>query len=447
MRLLLPPLPELDYQIVIDAFKNYAYPRKALSDALVRGDLVRVKKGLYVQSGHGIPAYSREVLANMIYGPSYISFEYALAYYGLIPERVEEISSATLGKSKAFATPAGKFSYTHVSTSYYSFGFAHKLLGEERDIPYRRSGEGGCRPGDSGKRRVLHARHEGIPVRQLANRRAWFPESRQKRTRRGIATVRQTVSWAAAEGQGWSIVKTPLDNLLSRYTLTTTEESLQALREITQEIALLGLWRGKFFEHAAFYGGSALRIVDGLPRYSEDLDFSLLVPNPGFKVQSYFAYVEKELRAFGFDVSIVQRPQNKGSAIDGAFVKMNTREGFLTLGVPRPLVDRLSREQVLKIKFEIDIDPPGDFRTETKYQYMPQAEYLTGLHGSAPVLLIDDVMGELDVKRRSGFLPLLEQARKTGGQVFMTATEENWPSELEKDLQRWEVQAGTLLKK
>ncbi len=168
-------------------------------------------------------------------------------------------------------------------------------------------------------------------------------------------------------------MKTPLDNLLSRYTLTTTEESLQALREITQEIALLGLWRGKFFEHAAFYGGSALRIVQGLPRYSEDLDFSLLVPNPVFKAQSYFAYVEKELRAFGFDVSILQRPQNKESAIDGAFVKMNTREGFLTLGVPRPLVDRLSREQVLKIKFEIDIDPPGDFRTETKYQYMPQA--------------------------------------------------------------------------
>ena len=168
-------------------------------------------------------------------------------------------------------------------------------------------------------------------------------------------------------------MKTPLDNLLSRYTLTTTEESLQALREITQEIALLGLWRGKFFEHAAFYGGSALRIVQGLPRYSEDLDFSLLVPNPVFKAQSCFSYMEKELRAFGFDVSIVQRPQNKESAIDGAFVKMNTREGFLTLGVPRPLVERLSREQVLKIKFEIDIDPPDDFRTETKYLYVPQA--------------------------------------------------------------------------
>ena len=88
----------------------------------------------------------------------------------------------------------------------------------------------------------------------------------------------------------------------------------------------------------------------------------------------------------------------------------------------------------------------GQKRTLAIALKMAQAEYLTGIHGSAPVLLIDDVMGELDVKRRSGFLPLLEQARKTSGQVFMTATEENWPSELGKDLQRWQVQAGTLLK-
>jgi DNA replication and repair protein RecF len=75
---------------------------------------------------------------------------------------------------------------------------------------------------------------------------------------------------------------------------------------------------------------------------------------------------------------------------------------------------------------------------------LAQAEFLAGLHGSPPVLLIDDVMGELDVKRRSGFLPLLEQARKTSGQVFMTCTEENWPRELGQDLRRWEVVQGSL---
>jgi DNA replication and repair protein RecF len=89
----------------------------------------------------------------------------------------------------------------------------------------------------------------------------------------------------------------------------------------------------------------------------------------------------------------------------------------------------------------------GQKRTLAIALKMAQAEYLTGIHGSAPILLIDDVMGELDVKRRSGFLPLLEQARKTSGQVFMTATGENWPAELGKDLQRWTVQAGALKKK
>ncbi len=77
---------------------------------------------------------------------------------------------------------------------------------------------------------------------------------------------------------------------------------------------------------------------------------------------------------------------------------------------------------------------------------MAQAEYLTGIHGSAPILLIDDVMGELDVKRRSGFLPLLDRSHQTRGQVFMTCTEENWPRELGRELHRWEVKGGALKK-
>ena len=86
----------------------------------------------------------------------------------------------------------------------------------------------------------------------------------------------------------------------------------------------------------------------------------------------------------------------------------------------------------------------GQKRTLAIALKMAQAEYLTGIHGSAPVLLIDDVMGWASFPRRSGFLPLLEQARRSGGQVFMTATEESWPSELGRDLERWRVQAGAL---
>jgi DNA replication and repair protein RecF len=104
-------------------------------------------------------------------------------------------------------------------------------------------------------------------------------------------------------------------------------------------------------------------------------------------------------------------------------------------------------QMLLNEKSVAQFGSEGQKRTLAIALKMAQAEYLAGIHGSAPVLLIDDVMGELDVKRRSGFLPLLEQARKTSGQVFMTATEENWPAELGRDLQRWEVKAGALQKK
>jgi DNA replication and repair protein RecF len=86
----------------------------------------------------------------------------------------------------------------------------------------------------------------------------------------------------------------------------------------------------------------------------------------------------------------------------------------------------------------------GQKRTLAMALKLAQADFLAGVHGAPPVLLIDDVMGELDVKRRSGFLPLLDQAQRSGGQVFMTCTEENWPRELGRDLQRWTVVQGTL---
>jgi DNA replication and repair protein RecF len=86
----------------------------------------------------------------------------------------------------------------------------------------------------------------------------------------------------------------------------------------------------------------------------------------------------------------------------------------------------------------------GQKRTLAIALKMAQAEFLTGIHGSPPVLLIDDVMGELDAKRRSGLLPLLERSHQARGQVFMTCTEENWPQELARELKRWRVLAGTL---
>ena len=101
---------------------------------------------------------------------------------------------------------------------------------------------------------------------------------------------------------------------------------------------------------------------------------------------------------------------------------------------------------LLNDKSAVQFGSEGQKRTLAIALKMAQAEYLAGIHGSAPVLLIDDVMGELDVKRRGGLLPLLGHVHRTTGQVFMTATGENWPRELGKDLQRWEVKGGNLKK-
>ncbi len=103
-----------------------------------------------------------------------------------------------------------------------------------------------------------------------------------------------------------------------------------------------------------------------------------------------------------------------------------------------------------ELRILLDERPAAQFASEGQKRTlaiafkMAQAEYLTGLHGIPPVLLLDDVMGELDASRRAGLLPLLERAHHASGQVFMTCTEEQWPAELGRRLQRWQVRAGTL---
>jgi predicted transcriptional regulator of viral defense system len=106
------PHEEFDYQTLLDAIKGYAQPRMKISSLMARGTIIRIKKGLYVfgESERRRP-FCRELLANLIYGPSYVSLEYALHYYGLTPERVETVTSVTCGRSRSFDTPVGTFAY------------------------------------------------------------------------------------------------------------------------------------------------------------------------------------------------------------------------------------------------------------------------------------------------------------------------------------------------
>lgn len=114
---------EFDYQALLDVLKDYSCPRDKITDLLRQKKIIRIKKGLYIfGEDYAVRAFSREVLANLIYGPSYISLEYALSYYGIIPERVEAVTSVTTGRAKQFATNIGLFKYRTIPLNAYHIG-------------------------------------------------------------------------------------------------------------------------------------------------------------------------------------------------------------------------------------------------------------------------------------------------------------------------------------
>lgn len=162
-----------------------------------------------------------------------------------------------------------------------------------------------------------------------------------------------------------------ITRMLARYQARRLEDYVRALREILQEIALLGLWRSKFFEHAAFYGGTALRILHGIDRFSDDLDFSLIRPSSRFALSRYSAALQTEIRSFGFEVRVIAKEKEARSAIQSAFLKADTLKQLVVVEAGQEMMRELPRGQVLKIKIEVDPDPPPGFETETRFLLHP----------------------------------------------------------------------------
>jgi predicted nucleotidyltransferase component of viral defense system len=162
-----------------------------------------------------------------------------------------------------------------------------------------------------------------------------------------------------------------LNQMLNRYEPRAIEDRVRALREIMQELALLGLWRGKFFEKAAFYGGTALRILHGMDRFSEDLDFSLLKPSPDFDIARYTNALERELASFGFEVSVTKRQKVKQSPVQSAFLKADTLKQLLAIEMAGGVSPQIPSGQVIKIKLEVDTNPPPGFNTENRFLLQP----------------------------------------------------------------------------
>jgi len=155
-------------------------------------------------------------------------------------------------------------------------------------------------------------------------------------------------------------------SMLKQYKCVTDDDFENALKQIMQQIVLLGLWRSKFFEHAAFYGGTSLRILYGLNRFSEDLDFSLLKTSDDFNRDTYFKFITYELEAFGFSVDIVLKKKSKETAIQSAFLKANTQHHLVQINAPKEIQVLCHAKKLIKIKIEIDTTPAIGFNVESK---------------------------------------------------------------------------------
>lgn len=162
-----------------------------------------------------------------------------------------------------------------------------------------------------------------------------------------------------------------IETMLEKYNPHNNEERENAVKEIIQEIALSGLSRGGFFEKAAFYGGTCLRIFYGLNRFSEDLDFALIEKDPNFRLNDYFPILEKEFDAYGIKLSVEEKKKIFDSEIQSAFLKGNTLTLMMSFFPKSEDTKKIISNQRLKIKFEVDTENPEGGKIESKFRMLP----------------------------------------------------------------------------
>ena len=153
------------------------------------------------------------------------------------------------------------------------------------------------------------------------------------------------------------------NQMLSAYDQTTEQQKRNAIFEVNQQIILAGLYNGGFFNEAAFYGGTCLRIFHGLQRFSEDMDFSLLAPNEDFDFTKYFQPIIDQFALVDRNVEIKKKDKKNFGKVESAFLKDNTDVYDITF----------QTEKSIKIKIEVDTQPPMSFHTEQKLLLLPES--------------------------------------------------------------------------
>lgn len=173
-----------------------------------------------------------------------------------------------------------------------------------------------------------------------------------------------------------------ITEMLKKYQAGSLVDRKNAVKEIMQEIVLCGLSRAGFFKKVAFYGGTALRIFYGLDRFSEDLDFSLMAPDSDFELSTFFPTLKKEAASYGLNVEITEKKKTKASAIRSAFLKGSTIEHMLLFYAADTASAGIAANETIKIKFEVDTNPPSGAAFEHKYRLLP-APYAVTLYDLA----------------------------------------------------------------
>lgn len=162
-----------------------------------------------------------------------------------------------------------------------------------------------------------------------------------------------------------------IEQMLRQNQMQSVNDKKNSLKEVVQEIVLCGLSRAGFFKTAAFYGGTALRVFYGLDRFSEDLDFSLKASDPLFDFSEYLPILEKEIRSYGLNFRVEAKEKSTESDIKSAFLKGNTKEHILMFFADEKLARSIGSNELIKVKFEVDTNPPDYAAFETKYRLLP----------------------------------------------------------------------------
>jgi predicted nucleotidyltransferase component of viral defense system len=343
-----------------------------VNKALAKGELVRICRGVYMLAEkYRSIKLSQFVVASRIIPGSYISFESALSYHGWIPERVVVVMSGIYkGRTRTFETPLGEFKYVHLPVNELEFlnGVSRneraflvaKPLRALADYIYDRKIEW---TGIDFLLEGLRIEEEPLQTIKLNDFKEVLPVFRAKRVRSFLQQLQKEIISISPRSRKM-IKPSIIHERLKAYSATTMEEEEDALKEILQEIILNALSEAHFFEEAFFHGGTCLRIVYNLQRFSEDLDFMLKRVDPDFRWQPYQKAIIDVCKQYGILPEIKDKSK-AGISIQKMFVKDNSIGKILNLSFKH------HPDKKFTIKLEIDINPPAGSTTEMTFLEFP----------------------------------------------------------------------------